>query len=81
MMILLLQSLRKSLIEGSIQPSDLVSMSANDLATEETRIARGKIAEEGFMERRSDMYEVKRSEIQAANGKLVSALLCSSSTS
>ncbi len=45
-------------------------MSANDLATEETRIARGKIAEEGFMERRSDMYEIKRGEIQASNGKI-----------
>jgi len=56
------------LIEGTVQPRDLVGMSANDLATEETRLARGKIAEEGFMERRSDMYEIKRGEIQAANG-------------
>lgn len=67
-LLLFLQALRKSLIDGSLQPRDLVGMSANDLATEEIRTARGKIAEEGFMERRSDMYELKRSEIQAANG-------------
>lgn len=43
-------------------------MSVNDLATEDQRIQRGKIAEESFMAKRSDMYEIKRGEIQKANG-------------
>lgn len=43
-------------------------MSVNDLATEEIRNARNKIAQDKIMEKRSDLYEEKRSEIQRANG-------------
>ena len=60
--------MREVLGQGTIPPTALVHMSANDLATEEQRQQRHKLSRANIDARRSDYYQVNRADILKSVG-------------
>jgi len=62
------ERLRLDIIHGLIKADQVAFLSASDLATDDMRNKRETAAKDAEMARRSDLYEITRSEILQANG-------------
>ena len=60
--------MREHVIAGTITASDLVALSAADLASHEQKLAREKLQEEVVEARRTDWLEAHKEELQTDIG-------------
>lgn len=62
------EQLRLDMLDGSLDPSELVFLSANELATDEKKKLREGEMKSGTLERRSDFMDITRNERMKSNG-------------
>jgi transcription elongation factor S-II len=62
------QRLRQDIVDGLLQPDQLVQLSTSELATDEVKGERAETTKNAELARRSDLYEITRAAILQSNG-------------